>query len=84
MLKSTVSLEALDSIFENGLEVHWLRVDAKIPLARASRQKRGTGPARVVWPDEAGSVGVEVFTLAATELEVLSILCSCPLGKDSL
>jgi hypothetical protein len=45
MLKSTVLGETLDSIFENGLEVHWLRVDAKIALPRASRQKRGTGPA---------------------------------------
>ena len=69
VLEGTVSGETLDGIFENGLEVHWLRVDTKVALPRASRQKGGTGPARVVWPDKAGAVGVDVF--AVTELEVL-------------
>ena len=37
MLKSTVSDEKLDDVFEEVLEVHWLHVDAYVPLARASR-----------------------------------------------
>ena len=37
MLKSTVLDEKLDDVFEEVLEVHWLRVDAYVPLARASR-----------------------------------------------
>jgi hypothetical protein len=60
VLKSTVPDETLDDVFEEVLEVHRLRVDAYVPLARASRQIRGMWPARVVGPNKAGPVGIEV------------------------
>jgi hypothetical protein len=75
MLECTVLDKALDGMFENVLEVHWLCVDTDIALPRTSWEKRCLQPAQVqaVQSTKAGVVGFEVFFLSVTEFQSLSM-----------
>lgn len=71
MLERAVPGKALDGVFENVLEVHWLCVDTDIALPRTSWEKSCVRPAQVLWSAKVGVIGVEIFILGVTEFESL-------------
>jgi hypothetical protein len=78
MLESTVSDQTPDGMFENGLEVLCLHIDADIALSWASGKKRCTPPTLVFWSTKSGAVGVKVFITALVNFSL------CTVSKDCL